>query len=84
MVVIFVMLGVIAGAIHFALLRRNLGILVAGGPPARAVGAVLLRFALTVGIFLWAAVAHGLAVLWVLGGFVLARLAAVRIVQAGA
>jgi N-ATPase, AtpR subunit len=81
--VTFVILGAITGALHFALLRRNVGSLVAGGSPLRAVGAILLRFVLTVGIFLWAAVAHGLVVLWVLGGFVLTRSAAVRVVRAG-
>jgi len=82
--VLFVLLGALAGMLHFALLRRNVGSLVSGGSPVAAVAATLLRFALTVAIFVWAAMAHGLVVLWVLGGFVLARLAAVRIVQAEA
>ncbi len=81
---LFVLLGVITGMLHFALLRRNVGSLVSGGSPVAAVAATFLRFALTVAIFAWAAMAHGLVVLWVLGGFVLARLAAVRIVDAEA
>lgn len=84
MILLFVLLGAITGTLHFGLLRRNVGSLVAGGSPAGAVAATLLRFALTVVIFLWAAMAHGQIVLWLLGGFVLARSAAVRLVQAEA
>jgi hypothetical protein len=35
-------------------------------------------------IFVVVAMSHGLAVLWTLGGFVLARVAAVRIIRAEA
>lgn len=80
---LFVLLGAIAGALHFALLRRNVESLVSGSSPVAAIAATLLRFVLTVAIFVWAAMAHGLVVLWVLGGFVLARLTAVRIVHTG-
>jgi len=80
-IALFAMLGVCAGALHFALLRRNVDLIVAGGSPLIAVAIVLGRFALTAGIFVFAAILHGLAVVWMLAGFVLARTAAVRIVE---
>jgi hypothetical protein len=84
LIVLFVSIGAGAGTLHFFLLRRNVDLLVAGGSPLRAGAAILGRCALTVAIFLWAAMSHGVAVLWMLGGFVLARSAAVRLVRMGA
>jgi hypothetical protein len=55
-----------------------------GGSIAVALATALGRFALTVLIFVVVAMSHGLAVLWTLGGFVLARVAAVRIIRAEA
>lgn len=78
---LFALLGVCAGALHFALLRRNVDLIATGGSPLIAVAATLGRFALTVGIFVFAAMLHGVAVVWVLAGFVAARTAAVRIVE---
>jgi hypothetical protein len=83
LIVLFAIMGVGAGALHFFLLRRNVDLLVAGGSPLGAAAAILGRFVLTVAIFLWAAISHGVAVLWMLGGFVLARSAAVRLVRMG-
>jgi hypothetical protein len=83
LIILFALIGAGAGALHFFLLRRNVDLLVAGGSPLRAGAAILGRFALTVAIFLWAAMSHGAAVLWMLGGFVLARSAAVRLVRMG-
>jgi hypothetical protein len=83
-IVVFALLGFGAGAIHFAMLRRNVSLLAAGGSVPGAVATALGRFALTVLIFVVVAMSHGLAVLWTLGGFVLARIAAVRIIQAEA
>jgi N-ATPase, AtpR subunit len=83
-IVLFAMLGFGAGAIHFMMLRRNVSLLVAGGSVPGAVATALGRFALTVVIFVAIAMSHGLAVLWTLGGFVLARFAAVRIIRAEA
>ena len=57
--------------------------LVAGGSMVAAVATTLGRFAITVLIFVVVAMSHGLAVLWTLGGFVLARATAVRIGKGG-
>jgi N-ATPase, AtpR subunit len=81
---LFALIGAACGALHFVLLRYNIGLLADGGSARRAIAAGLGRLALTVAIFVWAAVFHGLGVLWMLGGFMLARAAAVRIVQAEA
>jgi len=83
-IVLFALLGFGAGAIHFAMLHRNVSLLVAGGSVPGALATALGRFALTVLIFVVVAMSHGLAVLWMLGGFMLARIAAVRIIGAGA
>jgi N-ATPase, AtpR subunit len=83
-IVLFALLGFGAGAIHFALLRRNVSVLAAGGSVPGAVVTALGRFALTVLILVVVAISHGLAVLWTLAGFVLARSVAVRIIGAGA
>jgi hypothetical protein len=83
LIILFALIGAGAGALHFFLLRRNVDLLVAGGSPLRAAAAILGRFALTVVIFLFAAMSHGVAVLWMLGGFVAARSAAVRLVRMG-
>lgn len=83
-IALFALVGLCAGVLHFALLRRNVDLIVAGGSPLGAVAAVLARFAATVTIFVLVAIFHGLAVLWMLAGFVAARVAAVRIIGAGA
>ncbi|MGO9062642.1 MAG: ATP synthase subunit I [Candidatus Binataceae bacterium] len=83
-IVLFAILGFGAGAIHFAMLRRNVSLLVSGGSIAATVAATLGRVAITVLIFVVVAMSHGLAVLWTLGGFMLARATAVRFVKAGA
>lgn len=77
----FALLGLCAGALHFALLRRNVDLIAAGDSPLAAIAATLERFALTAGIFVFAAMLHGVAIVWMLAGFVLARTAAVRIVE---
>jgi hypothetical protein len=83
-IVLFALLGFGAGTIHFAMLRRNVKLIIIGGSIAVALATALGRFALTVLIFVVVAMSHGLAVLWTLGGFVLARVAAVRIIRAEA
>ncbi len=74
----FALLGIGAGALHFALLRRNIDLIVAGGPALAAVLTTLGRFALTAAIFALTAIFYGSAVLWLLAGFILARAAALR------
>jgi hypothetical protein len=83
-IALFFVLGWCAGAVHFALLRRNVDLIVAGGSPLGAVASALGRFLLTVLVFALAAIFYGFAVVWMLAGFVVARAAAVRIVRAGA
>lgn len=83
-IVVFALLGFGAGVVHFAMLRRNVSLLVAGESVPRAVATALGRFVLTVLLFVVVAMSHGLAVLWTLAGFMLARTAAVRIIRAGA
>jgi F1F0 ATPase subunit 2 len=83
-IVLFTLLGFAAGAIHFAMLRRNVKLMIRGGSIAVALATALGRFALTVLIFVVVAMSHGLVLLWTLGGFVLARIAAVRIIWAEA
>jgi len=83
-ILLFAVLGFGAGAIHFAMLRRNVSLLVAGGSIAGTVAATLGRLAITVLIFVVIAMSHGLAVLWTLGGFMLARATVVRLVKAEA
>jgi hypothetical protein len=56
-------------------------LLVSGGSITSAAAAILGRFAITVLIFVGVAMSHGLAVLWTLGGFMLARATAVRFVK---
>ncbi len=77
-IALFFALGWGAGAMHFALLRRNIDVIVAGRSALAAVAATLGRFALTVAIFALVAIFYGPAVVWMLAGFVGARFAAVR------
>lgn len=83
-IVLFSLLGFGAGALHFAMLHRNVRQMIAGGSVTRTLATALGRFALTVLIFVVVAMFAGLAALWTLGGFVLARIAAVRIIGAEA
>ncbi len=83
-IALFALLGAGAGAIHFALLRRSIGLLVAGSSAMAVVLVMFARFALTTMLFVVAGVFYGFAVFWVLAGFVAARTAALKIVQAGA
>lgn len=83
-IVLFGLLGFGVGAVHFAILRRNVTMLAGGGSIAGTVASTLGRFALTVLIFVVVAMSHGVAVLWTLGGFMLARSTAVRLVKAEA
>jgi len=77
-------LGLGAGAAHFALLRRNIDLIVAGSSALGTVAFALGRFVLTVAIFAVAAIFYGPAVVWMLAGFVAARVAAVRVAKAEA
>jgi hypothetical protein len=81
-IVIFMLAGLAAGSVHFALLRRNVDVIIGGNSALVAVLITIGRLALTVAAFALAAIFFGIAVLWMLAGFVAARLAAVRIVGA--
>jgi hypothetical protein len=83
-VAIFLLVGLAAGSIHFALLRHNVNLIIAGRSALVAVLVTVGRLALTVAVFALAAIFFGVAVLWMLAGFVAARFAAVRIVRAEA
>jgi hypothetical protein len=80
-ITVFVLLGMTAGALHFTLLRRNIDLIVAGGSTLAAIATTLGRLALTVAIFALTAIFYGIAVLWLLAGFMAARAAAVRILR---
>jgi F1F0 ATPase subunit 2 len=74
--------GLLAGAAHFASLRRNASLFIEG----RAVGALLLqlsRFALTAAVFVLLAKAAALALLGGMGGFMWTRSIALRPGRAG-
>jgi hypothetical protein len=77
-IALFFVLGWAAGAAHFALLRRNVNLLVAGSSALGAVALTLGRFALTAAIFTLVAIFYGPAALWTLAGFVGARVAMVK------
>ena len=74
----FVLLGWCAGAAHFALLRRNVTLIIAGNSALAAAAAALGRWALTVATFALIAIFYGPAVVWTLIGLVGARIALVR------
>ena len=74
----FILLGGIAGAGFFLSLRRIVNRYLQGGPAWRPAVLQALRLLLLGGLF-WLAARHGAAALLsMLGGFVLARLAVVR------
>jgi hypothetical protein len=83
-IMLFALLGAGAGTIHFVLLRRTIYLIVAGSSALGVALVMLGRFALTIVIFVAAGVLYGFAVFWMLAGFVAARTAALRIIQAGA
>lgn len=83
-IALFALLGAGAGTIHFVLLRRTIDLIVAGSSVLGVALVMLGRFALTTVIFVAAGVFYGFAVFWMLAGFVAARTAALRIIQAGA
>ncbi len=78
MISLFVALGWCAGTAHFALLRRNVALIIGGNSALAASAIALGRFALTVVTFALVAIFYGPAVLWALAGFVGARVAMVR------
>ncbi len=78
MIALFVVVGWCAGAAHFALLRHNVDLIVAGTSALAAAAIALGRFALTITLFALVAIFYGPAVLWALAGFVGARVAIVR------
>jgi hypothetical protein len=80
-IILFALTGMCAGTLHFALLRRNVDLIITGGSPLITVAAVLGRFTVTAGIFVLAAIFYGLAIVWMLTGFIVARTAAVRIAE---
>jgi hypothetical protein len=82
-IAIFALLGAGAGTLHFVLLRRNVDLIVTGGSVLKAAATTMIRFVLTMAVFVAAAIFHGAAVAWMLAGFVAARMTAVRIVKAG-
>ncbi len=77
-IVLFAAAGALAGILHFAILRRNVELIAAGGSPLAALLTALARAGITAAIFTSAAVFYGVAVLWMLAGFVAARFIAVR------
>jgi hypothetical protein len=77
-IAVFALLGMVAGGVHFALLRRNIDLIVTGGPVLTVILTALGRFALTAAIFALTAIFYGSAVLWLLAGFMSARAAALR------
>ncbi len=77
----FLLAGLVAGCIHFALLRCNIDLIIGGSSALVAALVMIGRLALTVAVFALAAIFFGIAVLWMLAGFVAARLAAVGIVR---
>jgi hypothetical protein len=83
-VAIFLLAGLVAGYLHFALLRRNVDLIIAGRSALVAVLVTVGRLALTAALFALTTIFFGVAVLWMLPGFVVARFAAVRIVRAEA
>ncbi len=78
MIALFVVVGWCAGTAHFALLRRNVDLIVAGNSAPAAAAIALGRFALTITAFAVVAIFYGPAVVWTLAGFVGARVLAVR------
>jgi hypothetical protein len=76
----FVLLGTLLGALHFALLRYNVGAYV-GGAGLRAVGLHLARIALVGAAFTLTARVGALPLLATLAGFVLARFPVMRMLR---
>ncbi len=83
-IAIFLLGGLLAGCVHFALLRRNIDLIIAGKSALVAVLVTVGRLALTIAVFAVATVLFGVGVLWMLAGFLAARFAAVQIVRARA
>ena len=76
----FVVIGLVAGTLHFMLLRWNTALYVRNGGLVPAIGVQGLRLAVTATV-LFAVALHGaLALLLAAGGVLLARLAVLRFV----
>ena len=74
----FLILGFLAGALHFTLLRRNADLFVSGGSPLAAIGLQLGRMATTAGVLLIAALNGWVSLLAATAGLMAARQVVVR------
>jgi hypothetical protein len=81
-VVLFALLGLLAGVAHFSLLRRNVALWVGGGSSLAAAALPIVRMALTVAVLVLAARQGWPALLACALGITCARIALVR--RAGA
>jgi len=76
--------GVAGGRLHFRLLKSGTEALVRGGSGGRAVALAALRFGVTLGLFVLAAIAGGAAPLLAAAlGFAIGRALELRIARSG-
>ncbi|MDF0543925.1 ATP synthase subunit I [Sphingobium sp. H39-3-25] len=79
--ILFLMLGTVAGSVHFALIAKDADLLVHGGSALIAVGLRLARLLLTAGILIAAALHGWPTLLAATIGFLAARQLVVRRLQ---